>query len=301
MASIKTAILLLLTFRDFHYFRSMQNNGKVKLVATDLDGTFLRDDKSISSENLQLLHSLGEKGIIRVAATGRNLHKTREVIPTEIPFDYIVFSSGAGVWDWQQHELLFSRNIPCEVAQSLSQFLADNDYSFHLFLPVPENHQCWYHRNSQPDAEFERYFDFLNAKSEEWNPDKIFASEAAQFLVILPEDPAFFELLKRRITSRFPELKIVRTSSPFLTGSIWMEIFHQDVSKGNGVRFLCEQKNIQQEYTLGIGNDYNDIDLLQFTGYSYMVANGPDDLKTHFTTVGSNEEHAFATSVSAHL
>ena len=79
----------------------MQINRKVKLVATDLDGTFLKNDKTISKKNLESLHLMGEKGIVRVAATGRNLQKTKDVILPEIPFDYIVFSSGAGVFDWR--------------------------------------------------------------------------------------------------------------------------------------------------------------------------------------------------------
>ena len=65
----------------------MNNHQPVKLVATDLDGTFLGSDKSVSSENLEALHLLGEKGIVRVIATGRNLMKTQEVILPEIPFD----------------------------------------------------------------------------------------------------------------------------------------------------------------------------------------------------------------------
>ena len=83
----------------------------LKLVATDLDGTFLRNDKSISAENIIALHSLGEKKIIRVIATGRNLKKTLEVISPETPFDYIVFSSGAGVYDHRQNKLLYHQNL----------------------------------------------------------------------------------------------------------------------------------------------------------------------------------------------
>ena len=59
----------------------MTDNPIIKLVATDLDGTFLRNDKSVSDENMEALHWLGERGILRVIATGRNLKKTREVNP----------------------------------------------------------------------------------------------------------------------------------------------------------------------------------------------------------------------------
>ena len=70
---------------------------KVELFATDLDGTLLRDDKSISRDDWKSLHLLGEKGIVRVAATGRSMFKVKQVLPKDTPVDYIVFSSGAGI------------------------------------------------------------------------------------------------------------------------------------------------------------------------------------------------------------
>ena len=101
----------------------INNNHTLKLVATDLDGTFLKNDKSISQQNLDTLHPLGEKGILRVIATGRNLKKTTEVISPDVPFDYIVFSSGAGVYDWKNHELIYHQNLNAETVQYLVDFL----------------------------------------------------------------------------------------------------------------------------------------------------------------------------------
>jgi len=286
---------------EIYYFRCMQTNGRIKLVATDLDGTFLKDDKSISSKNLGLLNILGEKGIIRVAATGRNLHKTQEVIPENVPFDYIVFSSGAGVFKWKTGELLYSRNIPENIVTGLSAYFIKNDIAFHLFKPVPFNNYCWYFRSTNTNDEFERYFVFHNSVADAFPVGKPIESDASQFLVILPDEPARFEQLKTKILKLFPNLKIVRTSSPLHTPYIWMEIFHEDVSKGNGVKFICEKENIKPDHTMGIGNDYNDIELLKFTRYSYIVENGPLELKQRFSATVSNEDDAFAFSVEKYL
>ncbi len=67
----------------------------IKMVVTDLDGTLLRNDKTISDEAWKSFHILGEKKIIRVAATGRNMFSLRKVIPSDFPFDFIVFSTGS--------------------------------------------------------------------------------------------------------------------------------------------------------------------------------------------------------------
>lgn len=281
--------------------QNMQRSNGLKLVATDLDGTFLKNDKSISGINLEMLHLLGEKEILRVVATGRNLKKTMEVIPAEVPFDFIVFSSGAGVYDWKQKKMLFQQNINKEVVQEIADFLILQDLNFHLFKPVPENYKYWYHRGSVPCSEFESYFDFNQSFSELLVVGKKIDSEACQFLVVFPNNPERFLAMKNEFEKRFPEVKIVRTSSPLETGSIWMEIFHQSVSKGNGVKFICDFLQIEHENTLGIGNDFNDLDLLEFTNYSYLVDNSPEELKHRFLVTKSNEENAFSQAVEKHL
>ncbi len=279
----------------------MESEKKLKLVATDLDGTFLKNDKSISKENLDTLKSLGEKGILRVVATGRNLQKTQEVIANHVPFDYVVFSSGAGVYDWKNGKLLFYQNLNKLIVQQLSEYLVARDLNFHLFKPVPENFKCWYFRGSVPCSEFERYFDYHQSHSEELLINQNIDSEACQFLVVFPNDPDRFHSLKDDIQKHFPEVKVVRTSSPLETDYIWMEIFHHSVSKGNGVRYLCDWLKIEHKYTLGIGNDFNDMDLLEFTNFSYIVENGPNELKELFLPARSNEDSAFAMAVGEHL
>jgi len=277
------------------------NNNILKLVATDLDGTFLKNDKSISKENLDALHLLGEKGILRVIATGRNLKKTLEVIDETIPFDYIVFSSGAGIYDRKNRSMIFHQNLSRQIVQQISDFLIALDLNFHLFKPVPENYSCWYHRGSLPCTEFESYFDFHRYHSEPLPLDTKLDSEACQFLVVFPNNLERFLTLKREIERMFPGVKVVRTSSPLETGYIWMEIFHESVSKGNGVKFVCDSFQIEHEYTLGIGNDFNDLDLLEFTNYSYIVDNGPPEMKERFLSARSNEENAFAKAVERFL
>lgn len=270
----------------------------IRLVATDLDGTFLRDNKSISTPNMEALKLLGEKGIIRVAATGRNLRKTEEVVARHVPFDYIVYASGAGVFDWNVRNHLYTLNIPEETANELIQFFIFEDLNFHVFKPAPHNHLLWYHRGSRYCGEFERYFDFHDEYAAPLPPDGKTHSDVCQFLVVIPNDEARFTRMKKAIETYSGEIRIIRATSPLQTGYIWIEIFHKNVSKGNGLLFLCNLLQINPENTLGIGNDYNDIDLLDFTEHSFLTDNAPDVLKNRYRLTPTNEEDAFAHVVS---
>ena len=73
-----------------------------------------------------------------------------------------------------------------------------------------------------------------------------------------------------------------------------MEVFPNGVSKGHSAEWLCKKLGIEQTQTISIGNDYNDIELLEWTAQSYVVENSPEQLKKRFLITKSNEEDGFA-------
>lgn len=273
------------------------NKDDIKLVATDLDGTFLKDDRTISNRNVEALHQLGRNSIIRVVATGRNLRKVNEVLNPDVPFDYIVFSSGAGVYDWKRRKHIFDRNITPESTEKLINHFIQKDYNFYAFAPAPGNHRLWYHRGKEECEEFNKYLSFHNSFSEPLSGNESLENGMCQFLLIIPENEQNFTALKKEIESQCTEIRVIRSSSPVTEGYIWVEVFHHKVSKGQGVLQVCNLLGIKPEETAGIGNDYNDLDLLGFTGHSFLTENAPQPLKRFFTIVPSNEEDAFAHTI----
>ena len=272
----------------------------IGLVATDLDGTLLRNDKTISPEDLDMLNVLGQRNILRVVATGRNLRKVREVVAEHVPFDYVAFSSGAGIYDCDSQQLIYAQNISNETVRQIVQVLVAKDLNFYLFRPVPDNSRCWYHRGETHCHEFERYLSAHTTMAEELPRNSGVRSDACQFLVMFREVSRFHDL-KVELEHSFDDIKVLRATSPLETGYVWMEIFHRTVSKGNAIRFLCEHRQILPDTTFGIGNDYNDLDLLDFTSFSYITANGPEELKDRYRYAPSNEESAFSVSLKNHL
>ncbi len=269
----------------------------IRLVATDLDGTFLKNDRTISQGNLDALQKLGRKNIARVAATGRNLQKVKDVLAANVPFDFIVYSSGAGIFDWKNQKQVYFQNIGKASVKKLVDYLVSKNLNFHAFFPAPENHLHWFHRGSEKCDEFERYFTFNNAFATELFPLTFPDTELCQLLVIIPEVESHFNRLKSEIEGVCPEIRVIRSSSPITKGFIWIEIFHHSVSKGNGVKHICGLLGINQNETLGLGNDYNDFDLLEFTGHSFLTENAPTGIKHLYPNVSSNENDAFATAI----
>jgi hypothetical protein len=166
--------------------------------------------------------------------------------------------------------------------------------NFHAFFPAPENHKHWFFRGANYCEEFERYFQFNHGFATQLDWQNLPETELCQFLIIIPEDETKFARLKTDVEALCKQIRVIRSSSPITPGFIWVEVFHQDVSKGNGIKHLCEKLNLDRTNTLGIGNDYNDFDLLEFTEYSYLTKNAPEKIQNAFPQIPSNENDAFA-------
>jgi Cof subfamily protein (haloacid dehalogenase superfamily) len=266
----------------------------IRLIATDLDGTLLNDSKQISEADSAMLHHLGRLGIVRVVATGRSMHKVREVLSPDAPFDYIVFSSGSGVYDWQRQVLLNSYAFEANALSQASEYLISNDHNFLVFRPIPYNNRFSFFRGTRECNEFEGY---LQRHQGDHQPLMLgqTESQAGQIMAILPSDETLFTKLKRELCERIANIRVIRSTSPVNGAYIWAEIFPDTVSKGHGIQWLCNYLKIEQPETCGIGNDYNDLEMLDFVQFPYLVGNAPDNLRQNYNSVSvTNNQNGFS-------
>ncbi|MBT7093226.1 MAG: HAD family phosphatase [Bacteroidetes bacterium] len=267
----------------------------IKMIISDLDGTLLTSEQKIGDKDYQSLLDLGERNIIRVIATGRSPFSFSKVIPRDFPIDYLVFSSGAGVMDWKTGEILIDRSLSAGEVEELARIFYSEEISFKVLAPVPDNHHYVFFQNGNPHPDFMRRMEYYRGYEKKicFSPPNF--GEASQFLIILPDDVKEFDRLSRLCLG----VKVVRATSPIDHQSIWMEVFHPEVSKGTGCRFLCDKLEINQDETLGIGNDYNDLDLLDFTAKSFIVENAPQSLKDMYKIVTSNNNNGFTDAITS--
>nr|WP_320117593.1 HAD family hydrolase [uncultured Marinifilum sp.] len=270
---------------------------QIKIVVSDLDGTLLPSLGEISDRNYKCLEQLKESNIIRVIATGRNLYSAMAVLPDDFPIDYLIFSSGAGIMQWNTKELIYSQQIEAEEVHELSQILIDHEIDFMILDPIPMNHQFWYYQSGHKNADFDRRLNLYKQFATPIGKIEDTKRDACQLLAILPNKEDWFEELK----AKFDDIKIIRATSPLDHESIWMEIFPLHISKGHGCQWLCNKIGIKPEHSFVIGNDYNDIDLLEWGKYSYVVENAPKHLKEKYKTTKSVIEDGFALAIEQTL
>ena len=271
----------------------------IKMVITDLDGTLLNNDHLLSDINLRHIHYLREQGVLIVAATGRSLFKVNAVLGEDVPLDYVIFSSGAGVYDWQNRQLLKYEEFAKGTAPVLCVNLIGLNQNFVVFEPIPNNNKFWFYQGGGLCREFEQYLE-RNKQDCQPLPLETLPEHAGQMMCIIGNDVRLFASIQSALYKVRDDIKIIRATSPVNADYIWLEVFPDTVSKGHAAKWLCHELGIAKTETMGIGNDYNDIDLLEFTGVSYTVKNAPEELRNQYPAIPfTNHENGFSEIVGA--
>lgn len=261
----------------------------IKIVFTDLDGTLLNSTKQISRANIDCLSELGRQNITRVISTGRSLFSFNKLFDQQLPVDYLIFSTGSGIVNLNTLELLFSSSLEGEDIHFIASYLMKHKVDFMVHQPVPDNHFFSFHTGQKKNPDFIRRIKIYRDYGKKFTELTSLPEKSAQIIAIFPNDLDRFELIKKGLT----QYNITRTTSPLDGQSIWMEITPAAVSKGNSAKWLCSHLHFDSTKSLGIGNDYNDVSLLEFTRASYMVANGPKELQNRYFSTQSNDDDGF--------
>ena len=280
------------------------------IFVTDFDGTLYRDDHTISSVDFETFKKLGALNIKRVIATGRTLYSALKVIPQQFPIDYLIFSSGAGVMEWETRTIIKSYSLNKTQVEKTVKILKENRCDFMLHKKIPDNHYFYYYKSpanksSAGESDFDKRCDAYSDFCSELDDEATGVEEACQFVVVIPPDPVLsptekYEELKEKL-KKTGGLHIIRATSPIDKKTLWVEIFPEVVSKAHGIKIIADILSSNYNSIVAVGNDFNDLDMLRWVKNAFVVENAPVEIKKGFVTVKSNNENGFTDAVNKYL
>ena len=269
-----------------------------RLVVTDLDGTLLDSASRLSDVNRRTLETLGRSGVVRAVATGRSLYSARLVMHERFPVDYLAFSSGAGIVSWPVGGLLRSPEMDPSLVSRLVVRLRDLGLDFMVQHAAPDSHRFHFVRSSQRNADFEHRIERYRRYARPLHDGVAAEFRVSQFVVIEPPGTdSHLELLVRE----FESVHVVRTTSPLDRASTWIELFPDGVSKAHASDWIRERHAIDPARTVAVGNDYNDLDMLEWAAHAYVVSNAPPPMRERFAVVRANDDEGFTDAVRRFL
>jgi len=273
------------------------------IFVTDFDGTLFSDDHTVSNVDLETFEKLGKLNIKRVIATGRSYESVLRVIPQQFPIDYLIFSSGAGVMEWENKKIIKSYSLNKNQIKETVKILKENRYDFMLHKKIPDNHCFYYLKSSTEEGDFDKRCALYSKYCKEFDDEAVAEmEEACQFVIIIPVDPLLsqeeiYEGLKEKF-KKIDGLNIIRATSPIDKKTLWIEIFPKGVSKAYGIKTIADLLSTNYNHIAAVGNDFNDLDMLRWVKNPFVVENAPAELKKVFTTVKSNNENGFTDAVN---
>lgn len=251
----------------------------VRLIAFDLDGTLLDDQKNVPPENLQALEAAAARGVVLVPATGRIVPGIPEPVKSLPGLRYFIVSNGAGVYDAREDRLLYRGDVPVELALRCYEYMDTLPVIYDCY----QNDMGWMTRSMYDNCA--PYFTTephmlelirrLRVPVDDLKETLRQRGEPLQKLQMFfkPEDLLERERQLRRIPELFPEL----TATTSVSNNI--EINSVNAGKGKALAALARHLGIELADTVAFGDGTNDCEMLRMAGLGVAMANADPRVK----------------------
>ena len=252
---------------------------KFKLLALDLDGTLLTDDKKISSRAISALRTAVDAGAIVVFCTGRRYRTVIsmvEQIGRSIP---VAYNNGAAVRNCPQHNIVLKNLFPTQhfvpVVELLSRFGLDPVLHVDCFEDGIDLYCARRDTNRFHRAYVSRNAAFLLELDDlrEAPADKII-----QFIVMesLERLTPAYEALRKLAASGELNVHVVRNLT---IGASALEVLNPLGEKWQAVWHIAKSRGIARGEIVAIGDDISDCGLLRNAGLGIAVENALQEVK----------------------
>lgn len=251
---------------------------KIKLIASDMDGTLLDENGQVPPETFDLILALRERGVRFVASSGRRYDRLCDFFsPVKDRMDFVasngaqVFADGVQI-DREVYSHLAIRRLAKTVAMFPNMHLALFDRTKSYLL--------------DDEGKFVREVD-----KDLPNVERIYELPSPQVSIIKASifcddgnvmDNAY--VLQRELGGLF-------TFAP--SGSSYIDAMQPGISKASGIAQVMEYHGIDASEVMAFGDAMNDYEIIRFVGTGCAMANGRPALRAVADRViGSNVEHA---------
>ena len=255
------------------------------LIATDLDGTLLADDKSISAENKKAIEYFMSEGGYFTITTGRSVQGINSIINQIMPNAPIVLFNGSGVYDIKNDKFIWEAFLD-EKANNVIKLIEDKFPA--SGIEVWGRKDIYISRNNElirKQIAIEGLSENLLHYSDV--PDPLRKAMFVQESELLPY------VREEIMASEYAECYNFMQSSPN-----YYELLPKEASKGNGLLKIAEFLGIPQSKTIGVGDNENDLSLIRDAGVGVAVANALPALLSEADFISTdNNSHSISTVI----
>jgi len=272
-------------------------NPAIRLLAIDIDGTLVDHQFQVSSANLRALQRAHQAGVEVVLVTGRR-HQFALPIAQKLGFDLWLISSNGAITRSLSGEVFHRDLLPAATARDLISHME----------PFRGNLVLTFDREGKGALALERT-DELTSHIQRWVENNLqyieFVVPIERALVADPIQAMFCGTIARmqvaeeqlRAAHLADRITVLKTRYD-ARDLIIIDVLNQGCSKGHALERWAGHRGLRREEVMAIGDNYNDVEMLEFAGVPVIMGNARDDLKQNGWRVTlSNEQNGVAVAV----
>lgn len=259
---------------------------KIKLVVSDLDGTFLLSNGELSTKNINIVKSLQKKNIKFTLASGRSdLMCASYIKDCNITLP-IISSNGALIRSLNDNKIISKIIIDPYVAVTIMDFCKKHSLDYITY----NTDELFFTNDSLRIEKFKAYNEIAKRNNTKPiklnfynNNHKIISQNGVLKILLFSQSKDNLNIAMNFLNS-IPEISFVLSEKNALDISCF------GTSKGEALKELCSSLNILPEETCVFGDYINDISMMKLAGISFSMADSPDSVKDIATFVTDSND-----------
>lgn len=267
-----------------------------KLVAIDMDGTLLNSKGLVSDRTRQAIHEASKKGVYIVLATGRIL-KSAINHSLRLNIKKPIISCNGGIIVDENRRIIYERPIKARAVEEVANLGLKNNIYYHFYdedsfystVYIEEVLNFYNSAESKKDGSEIKINIFDDIKEVINNKINVY-----KFL-FLDEDKEKLDSLRARLES----IEDIGVCSSWGNN---VEVMDKGVSKGTSLEYLCNKLKIHPEDVIAIGDNENDISMIEYAGLGVAMDNGVESIKSVSDLITeSNDEDGVAKVIEKYI
>ena len=263
----------------------------IRLIAIDIDGTLLNSSFQVSAADLRALQSAHQRGVEIALVTGRR-HQFALPVASSLGVSVTLISSNGAIINSSDGAVVHRNFLTLETARDVVRQMAgfrentvltfDRERKGALVVETTEFLDVALSRWMQKNSEYLEVIQPLEDSLTEPPVQLTFCGSVgrmreAQELLL---DPALA-----------PRITVLRTQYDVRDLCI-VDVLNRGCTKGDGLRRWAEYRGIDRRQVMAIGDNYNDIEMLEFAGVPVVMGNACDELKQNGWMVTLENNHS---------
>lgn len=242
------------------------NEKHYRLIVTDIDGTLVDENQQISATNKDAIRRFQEAGGMFSLATGRvedaALHYV-EQLQIRCP---VILYNGGKIVDFTRKETLYEQALLTSEAYD-SLIIAEQ---LNIDMVIYTNDGIWTRRMSDV---IDEYMQKDQVRCHVYDDIHDFKDLTVYKILLIRKNEQFEDVVEQLKMNKKMKSRLVRSEPTYL------EILPQGVTKGKALAMLASSMNIPLQQVIAIGDNLNDLEMIEQAGWGVAVDNAHQELK----------------------